>query len=111
MNWSQLYQEFIGNSITGTLSDSDQLIWLKILCLASQGEPQGVISLKPPAICKEIGISPETWEYALDKFRAKKMIEYSIEGLKICRWGISDQSSGKVEVQVSGSIQISNPES
>jgi len=110
MDWSQLYREFIENPITGAMSDSEQLIWLKTLCLASQCEPQGIISLKHPAICEKIGISPETWEYALDKFRAKGMIEYSIDGLKICKWEITDQPTEKVDIQVSGTIQISTPD-
>jgi len=109
MKWSQLYLEFIDNPITDAMSDSEQLIWLKILCLASQGEPEGMISLKPLAICEKLSISPETWEYALDKFRAKGMIEYSIEGLKICEWEASDQKEGTVDIQVSGSIQLSTP--
>jgi len=109
VKWSQLYLEFIDNPITDAMSDSEQLIWLKILCLASQGEPEGMISLKPHVICEKIGISPETWEYALDKFRAKGMIEYSIEGLKICEWEAGDHPPEKVEIEVSGTIQLSNP--
>jgi len=110
MRWSQLYLEFIDNAVTDTMSDSEQLIWFKVLCLASQGQPEGTVDLKPRVICERIRISTETWDYALDKFRAKGMIEYSAEGLRICRWKASDQPKEDIQVSISGSIQISNLE-
>jgi len=38
------------------------------------------------------------------------MIEYSAKGLRICEWKASDQPKEDIQVSISGSIQILNPE-
>jgi len=86
MAWFRFYSEFIEDPKISMMSDSDQLLWVKALCLASQSKIRGVINLADEEICWKLRISIEQWKHAIDKFRAKGMIEHCTNGYKITNW-------------------------
>lgn len=69
------------------MSDSDQLLWVKALCLASESSKRGLIGLTDEEIAWKLRITVETWRHAVDKFRAKGMLEHCKGGYLICNWG------------------------
>jgi hypothetical protein len=87
MKWFRFYSEFVDDPKIAMMSDSDQLLWVKALCLASEGENRGEINLTDEEICWKLRITVETWRHAIDKFRAKGMIEHQEKGgYKISNW-------------------------
>jgi hypothetical protein len=86
MKWFRFYSEFVDDPKIAMMSDSDQLLWVKALCLASDSLPRGEIRLTDEEICWKLRINPETWRHAIDKFRAKGMIEHIKGGYKITNW-------------------------
>jgi N-terminal phage replisome organiser (Phage_rep_org_N) len=86
MKWFRFYSEFMDDPKIAMMSDSDQLLWVKALCLASESSSRGEIKLTDDEICWKLRITPETWRHAIDKFRAKGMIEHVKNGYKITNW-------------------------
>lgn len=86
MPWFRFYSEFLDDTKVGTMSESDQLLWVKLLCMASESKKRGRILETDEQICWRIRISPETLRHALDKFRAKGMIEHCDGGYRITHW-------------------------
>lgn len=100
MLWFRFYSEFLDDTKVGTMSESDQLLWVKLLCMASESKKRGRILETDEQICWRIRISPETLRHALDKFRAKGMIEHYEGGYRITHWDDrqheSDNSTSRV---------------
>lgn len=100
MNWFRFYSEFVDDPKIAMMSDSDQLLWVKALCLASESPTRGVILLTDEEVCWKLRITVESWRHAIDKFRAKGMIEHAEEGYKIINWSkrqfSSDSSTERV---------------
>jgi hypothetical protein len=87
MQWFRFYHEFVDDPKIAMMTDSDQLLWVKALCLASANEKnRGVIELSDEEICWKIRITVESWKHAVDKFRAKGMLEHSEQGYRIVNW-------------------------
>jgi hypothetical protein len=86
MDWFRFYSEFMDDPKISMMSDSDQLIWVKSLCLASESKKRGYILLTDEEICWKLRVSMESWKHAVDKFRAKGMLEHSAKGYKISNW-------------------------
>jgi hypothetical protein len=86
MKWFRFYHEFIDDPKVAMMSDSDQLLWVKALCLASESEQRGCILLNDEEIAWRLRCSIESWKHAIDKFRAKGMIEHCPSGYKITSW-------------------------
>ncbi|MGD1852792.1 MAG: phage replisome organizer N-terminal domain-containing protein [Leptolyngbyaceae cyanobacterium] len=87
MKWFRFYHEFMDDPKIAMMSDSDQLLWVKALCLASDNEKRrGYIDLADEEICWKLRISTEQWKHAIDKFRAKGMLEHAEGGYKIVNW-------------------------
>lgn len=87
MKWFRFYHEFMDDPKIAMMSDSDQLLWVKALCLASDNDKRrGHIDLSDEEICWKLRISVESWGHAIDKFRAKGMIEHVEGGYKIINW-------------------------
>jgi hypothetical protein len=42
MKWFRFYHEFVDDPKIAMMSDSDQLLWVKALCLASESEDRGI---------------------------------------------------------------------
>jgi len=80
MKWFRLYHEFVDDPKIAMMSDSDQLLWIKALCLASDSRVRGAILLSDEEICWKLRCTSETWKHAIDKFRAKGMIEHNLNG-------------------------------
>lgn len=80
MKWFRFYQEFMDDPKIAMMSDSDQLLWVKALCLASDSTIRGIILLTDEEICWKLRITVETWKHAIDKFRAKGMIQHNTDG-------------------------------
>ena len=83
MKWFRFYNEFVDDPKISMMSDSDQLLWVKALCLASDSKSRGKILLTDEEICWKLRIAIEQWKHAIDKFRAKGMIEHCDGGYKI----------------------------
>ena len=86
MQWFRFYHEFIDDTKVMMMSDSDQLLWVKTLCLASASKERGAILMTDEEVCFKLRISLEQWKHAIDKFRAKGMIEHCKSGYKITKW-------------------------
>jgi len=86
MKWFRFYNEFIEDPKVSMMSDTDQLLWVKALCLASGSAVRGVIMLTDDEIAWKLRIAKETWQSSADKFRAKGMLEHSEQGYKISQW-------------------------
>lgn len=86
MRWFRFYSEFVDDPKIAMMSDSDQLLWVKALCLASENSERGFITLTDEEICWKLRVTLETWRHAIDKFRAKGMIEHCSGGYKIINW-------------------------
>lgn len=86
MKWFRFYSEFIDDPKIAMMSDSDQLLWVKALCLANDEKQRGCILLSDEEICWKLRISIEQWKHAIDKFRAKGMIDHIDGGYKIKNW-------------------------
>jgi hypothetical protein len=80
MKWFRFYHEFMDDPKIAMMSDSDQLLWVKALCLASDSTIRGIILLTDEEICWKLRITVETWKHAIDKFRAKGMIQHNTDG-------------------------------
>lgn len=96
-----MYHEILDDPKIGMMSDTDQLLWIKALCLASVDSERGKISLSEDEIAFKLRVSPETWNHAKDKFRAKGLIEQDgIGKITIVNWAKrqfeSDNSSERV---------------
>jgi hypothetical protein len=100
MKWFRFYDEFLDDPKVAMMSDSDQLLWVKALCLANSDKRRGFITLSEDEICWKLRISIEQWKSVVDKFRAKGMIEHCEGGYKITNWGsrqfCSDSSAERV---------------
>lgn len=100
MKWFRFYHEFMDDPKIAMMSDSDQLLWVKALCLANESSTRGLILLSDEEICWKLRITSETWQHAMDKFRAKGMIEHCTKGYKITNWSKrqfeSDSSANRV---------------
>lgn len=82
-----MYHEILDDPKIGMMTESDQLIWFKLLCLASQDKNRGNITLSDEEIAFKLRTSNESWQHAKDKFRAKGLIEHSEDGaIAICNW-------------------------
>jgi len=86
MKWFRFWHEFMDDPKIAMMSDSDQLVWVKCLCLASESSDRGAILLTEEEICWKLRITGEVWRHAVDKFRAKGMIEHFEGGYLICNW-------------------------
>lgn len=86
MKWFRFYHEFMDDPKIAMMSDSDQLLWVKALCLASESRKRGHILLSDEEICWKLRVSIQTWKHAIDKFRAKGMIEHTEEGYRLTNW-------------------------
>lgn len=86
MRWFRFYSEFVDDPKTAMMSDTDQLLWVKALCLANDSKQRGCILMTDEEICWKLRVSTETWKHAIDKFRAKGMIEHCKGGYRIINW-------------------------
>lgn len=92
--WFRLPNDFAANPKIGMMSDSDQLTWIKVLCVAAECE--GDIPLEDDEICQRLRISTESWGYAVAKFMAKSMIS-RIDGVyRITGWQESYGNLGAI---------------
>lgn len=91
MKWFRFYSEFVDDPKVAMMSDSDQLLWVKALCLASESPCRGTILLSDDEIIWKLRISLEVWKHAIDKFRAKGMIEHCEGGYRIINWNKRQQ--------------------
>jgi hypothetical protein len=100
MKWFRFYDEFLDDTKVAMMSDTDQLLWVKALCLANSDKQRGHIKLSDEEICWKLRILIEQWRSAIDKFRAKGMIEHCEGGYKITNWTdrqfCSDSSTERV---------------
>jgi hypothetical protein len=87
MKWFRFYDEFMDDPKIAMMNDSDQLLWVKALCLANSSSKRGTILLSDTEICWKLRINLEQWQSAIDKFRAKGMIEHQDGGYLISKWG------------------------
>ena len=101
MKWFRFYSEFMDDPKIAMMSDSDQLLWVKALCLASDSSTRGEICLTDEEICWKLRINPETWRHAIDKFRAKGIIEHIKGGYKITNWDKRQFESDNASQRVS----------
>jgi hypothetical protein len=58
MKWFRFYSEFMDDPKIALMSDSDQLLWVKDLCLASEISSRGQIKLTD----EEIFWKPSEWK-------------------------------------------------
>jgi len=86
MTWFKLHHEIIEDPKIAMMGETDQLIWFKLLCLASADRERGNVSLNDEEIAFKLRCSKETWLHAKDKFRAKGMIEPIETRLQISNW-------------------------
>lgn len=87
MTWFRMYHGILDDPKIGMMSETDQLLWFKTLCLASADVQRGSISLSDEEIAFKLRCSLETWSHAKDKFRAKGLVEQTAPGiLSICNW-------------------------
>jgi hypothetical protein len=100
MKWFRFYHEFMDDPKVSMMSDTDQLLWVKSLCLASESAVRGVIFLSDEQIAWRLRIAKETWQSAADKFRAKGMLDHIENGYQIANWDDrqfeSDSSTARV---------------
>lgn len=101
MKWFRFYHEFVDDPKIAMMSDSDQLMWVKALCLASDSNIRGTITLSDEEVCWKLRCTMETWKHAIDKFRAKGMIEHSRDGYIICNWEKRQYKTDDVKSRVS----------
>lgn len=101
MKWFRFYHEFVDDPKIAMMSDSDQLLWVKALCLASDSKVRGLILLSDEEICWKLRVTIETWKHAIDKFRAKGMLDHHPDGYKVTHWDErqfeSDSSAERVK--------------
>jgi len=101
MKWFRFYAEFVDDPKIAMMSDTDQLLWVKALCLANDEKKRGFIALSDDEICWKLRCNSEVWKHAVDKFRAKGMLEHSESGYKITNWDSrqfeSDNSTARVK--------------
>jgi hypothetical protein len=106
MKWLRFYHEFIDDPKVSMMPDTDQLLWVKALCLASESSVRGVILLSDEEISWRLRVAKETWQCAVDKFRAKGMVEHTPDGYRISKWDErqfeSDTSTERVKKHRSG---------
>lgn len=86
MKWFRLYHRIIDDPEICMMSDSDQLYWIKLLCLASESKIRGVITLGPDQIAWRLRATEESIKHVLDKLRAKGLIDHTKKGIKISNW-------------------------
>jgi hypothetical protein len=84
--WFRCYHEIIDDPKIGMMSDTDQLLWFKMMCLASADNKRGYITLTDEEIAFKLRCSEETFKHAKDKFRAKGLIEHENGVIKITNW-------------------------
>ena len=100
MKWFRFYSEFMDDPKIAMMSDSDQLLWVKCLCLASESSVRGFIVLTDEQICWKLRITAEIWRHAVDKFQAQNMIERGENGYQLINWDkrqfASDSSNERV---------------
>lgn len=114
MKWFRFYSEFVDDPKIAMMTDSDQLLWVKALCLASDSKLRGYITLSDDEICWKLRITIETWKHAVDKFRAKGMIEHTDKGYRITNWDkrqfSSDSSTERVKKHRQKKKEATQPE-
>ena len=87
MKWFRLYHDVIDDPKIGLLPESEQLLWFKLLCLASMSDDRGSIEMNDDELCFRLRISVEFWRCVKEKFRVKGLIECGKNGsIKICNW-------------------------
>jgi N-terminal phage replisome organiser (Phage_rep_org_N) len=101
MKWFRLYHDMIDDPKIAMMSESEQLLWVRILCLASMSEARGVIMLSDDEIAFRLRISIESWKTAKDKFRCKGLVDpVATDMLRISGWDDrqfeSDSSTARV---------------
>ncbi len=101
MRWFRFYDEFVDDPKIAMMSESEQLLWVKALCLANNSKVRGVILLSDSEICWKLRISVEQWSSAMDKFRAKGMIEHCEGGYAIANWQKRQFASDDVTARTS----------
>lgn len=100
MKWFRFYSEFIDDPKIAMMSDSDQLLWVKALCLANDEKERGCILLSDEEICWKLRISIEQWKHAIDKFRAKGMIDHVEGGYRISNWEYDQKYRDRPPVKI-----------
>jgi hypothetical protein len=112
MKWFRFYHEFMDDPKVAMMGDSDQLLWVKALCLASESKQRGYILLADDEICWRLRITLQVWKHAIDKFRAKGMIEHCTDGYRIVNWDSrqfeSDSSAKRVAKHRSSKAELKN---
>lgn len=84
--WFKIHHEILDDPKIGMMCDTDQLIWFKLLCLASADKCRGTVTLTDDEIAFKLRCSSETWQHAKDKFRAKGLIEPIENAIAITNW-------------------------
>jgi|GEM_PF-6186987 len=94
MKWFRLYHDVIDDPKIGLLSESEQLLWFKLLCLASMSDDRGSIDMNDDEVCFRLRISVEFWRCVKEKFRVKGLIECGKNGaIEIRNWSKRQQDS------------------
>lgn len=86
--WFRFYHEIIDDPKIGTLSEPEQLLWIKVLCLASMsGGDRGNIALTDEEICFRLRIeSIEFWQSSKEKFLSKGLIQAEGDRISVTNW-------------------------
>ena len=69
-----LNSDFIENPAIAMMEIPEQLLWIKLLCLASEDETRGTISLSDQQIMWKLRVSCQLWESSLQAFVEKGLI-------------------------------------
>lgn len=87
MKWFRMYHDIIHDTKFLMMSEAEQLLWIKLLCLASKSDRRGFVTLNDDEVCFTLRLSPEVWRQAKDKFRVKGLIDFDSTGaIAICAW-------------------------
>jgi hypothetical protein len=86
MKWFRFYDEFMDDPKIAMMSDSDQLLWVKALCLANNFKPRGTIPLLDNEIAWRLRVSDEKWIHAVDSFKKNELILDCSKGYLIANW-------------------------
>lgn len=96
MKWFRFYSEFVDDPKIAMMSDTDQLIWVKALCLASADKQRGSITLSDEEIAWKLRIDLDRWKYALNRFYERGLIERFQGGYRITDWNENQRDRGRL---------------
>jgi hypothetical protein len=87
MKWFKMPHDFIDNPRVGSMSQSHQLIWVKLLYLANINKPEGFVSIPHDEAAFLLRIELSQWILAMETFSKKGLIQILDKGLiQIVDW-------------------------